>query len=103
MRPKTRNSNPFSHSQMEIMKSLPHLAFSKATLRQVQIIEAAIFCYANFGVIDTTFERIAKQAKLSRPLIFHYFNDKTEIFDAAVKYVRAIYQQLVIEGISLGK
>lgn len=103
MRSKPRPPSPFSPSQMEIMKSLPHLSFSKATLRQIQIIEAAIYCYAHFGVMDSTFERIAKQAKLSRPLIFHYFNDKTEIFDAAVKFARATYQQLVLEGISLGK
>jgi len=103
MRPKATKQNSFSPSQMEIMKSLPHLSFSKATLRQIQIIDAAIYCYAHFGFVESTFERIAKQAKLSRPLIFHYFNDKSEIFDAAVNYARATYQQLVIEGVSQGK
>ncbi len=92
-----------SDSEIEIMKSIPHLAFSKATMRQVQIIEAAIYCYANFGMSETTFDRIAKQAKLSRPLIFHYFSDKSEIFDGSIKYVRAVYQQLTIEGIEKGR
>jgi AcrR family transcriptional regulator len=103
MRSKTKDVPRITHAQMEVMKALPQLSFSKATLRQVQIIEAAIHCYAHFGTVESTFDRIAKQAKLSRPLIFHYFSDKNEIFDATIKYVRATYQQLVVEGIEQGR
>lgn len=96
---KKNKAEALSDTPLEVLKSLPQLSFSKATQRQVQIIEAAIFCYANYGFDETTYEKIAKQAKLSRPLLFHYFEDRDEIFESSIKYVRALYHQQIIEAL----
>lgn len=100
---KKQNKETLSDAQIEILRSIPELSFSKATTRQIEIIEAAIHCYASFGFDETTYEKIAKQAKLSRPLLFHYFEDKVQIFDSCIKYVRALYHQLLVEGITKGR
>jgi AcrR family transcriptional regulator len=70
---------------------------SNENKRMVSIVEAAISNYASVGIEKTTYERIAKHCKISRPLVVHYFKDKEEIFDMSIRYIRANYQQFALE------
>lgn len=72
---------------------------SKSELRKQQIIDSAIRCYATFGAENTTYEKIAKVCKVTRPLIQHYFPDRDELFAVAVHYIRWRYQRAVVERV----
>ena len=69
---------------------------SRAQKRMLQIVKGAIKCYASLGIEGTTYDRIAKTCKISRPLIQHYFKDRNEIFEMAMKYIRMQGQQAVV-------
>ena len=43
---------------------------------------AARWCFLNFGFAKTAFEDIAKRASLSRTLLYRFFKDKEEIYQA---------------------
>jgi AcrR family transcriptional regulator len=72
---------------------------TKGQLRQAQILEAAIKNFATVGVENTTPDKIAKTCKISRPLVLHYFKDVEEIFQIAVKVIRAEFQRLAVVAI----
>jgi AcrR family transcriptional regulator len=76
------------------------LEADKAQRRKIQIVEAAIKNYVSLGVEKTTFESIAKTCRISRPLIVHYFRDKQEIYELAIRFIRANLQQLAIAEIN---
>lgn len=67
---------------------------SKTETRMIQIIEGAIKNYATIGSEKTTYDRIARTCKISRPLIQHYFKDKDAVFEKSIQYIRAQYQAL---------
>jgi AcrR family transcriptional regulator len=67
--------------------------------RVVQILEAAIRTYVRRGIEGTTYEEIAKAAKVSRPLVQHYFKDKDALFEMVAKYIRANFQELAVQAI----
>lgn len=50
------------------------------TERRRAILEAARWCFLNFGYAKTTFDDIAKRANISRPLIYRKFKNKEELF-----------------------
>lgn len=86
-----------------IDQSLLHELFdtlaTKAQRTQMAILEAAIKNYSKVGVDETTYEKIAKTCKVSRPLIQHYFPDQHELFTLTMKYIRAKFQQISVEAI----
>lgn len=49
-----------------------------------RILEAARRCYGSKGITATTFEDIAKAAKISRRTIYNYFENKQAIIQAIV-------------------
>lgn len=53
-----------------------------ATLRRARIVDAARWCFLNFGFAKTSMEDIAKQAGLSRTLLYRTFSDKEDIYTA---------------------
>ncbi len=71
----------------------------KARATHVAIIEAALRSYAKYGVDNTTYEKLASETAVSRPLIIRYFKNYDAIFSASVKFVRIHYQRWVIEEI----
>jgi len=87
-----------SQRQAAVYSQLFTLLPSRAQRRMIQIIEGAIKNYISLGVENTTYESIAKTCKISRPLIQHYFKDKDEVFEMAVKYIRLNYQQYTIQA-----
>jgi len=50
--------------------------------RRTRILEAARWCFLNFGFSKTSLEDIAKRANLSRTLIYRIFKNKEDIFTA---------------------
>jgi TetR/AcrR family transcriptional regulator, transcriptional repressor of aconitase len=56
---------------------------SRDALRRKQILAAARATFLRFGFAKTSIDDIARQAKLSRPLIYRKFRNKDEILAAA--------------------
>jgi len=74
---------------------------SKGDKTRLRIVEAAIRNYATIGYDKTTPQKIADTAKLSRPLIIHYFKDADGIFALALRYIRLRFQRMAIQSIRL--
>ena len=55
---------------------------SKEMERREKILDAARWCFLNFGFSKTSFEDIAKRANLSRTLLYRIFKNKEDIFVA---------------------
>jgi AcrR family transcriptional regulator len=88
-------SNPQEALYAEIFGFQPSLAQK----RTIQIIEGAIKSYASVGIENTTYDRIAKICKISRPLVQHYLEDKESLFEMVAKYIRSHFQQIAIQAI----
>lgn len=52
------------------------------TARRVKVLEAARWCFINFGFSKTSLEDIAKRADLSRTLLYRIFSNKEDIYRA---------------------
>ena len=50
--------------------------------RRSKVLEAARWCFLNFGFSKTSFEDIAKRADISRTLLYRIFKNKEEIYQA---------------------
>lgn len=50
--------------------------------RRTQVVQAARWCFLNFGYVKTSFEDIAKRAGLSRTLLYRVFKNKEDIYVA---------------------
>jgi AcrR family transcriptional regulator len=50
--------------------------------RRSKVLEAARWCFLNFGFAKTSFEDIAKRANISRTLLYRIFKDKEDVFTA---------------------
>lgn len=77
----------------------PDLTKPKVRDRAVSILEAAIESYRVVGIENTTYERIAERAGISRPLIFKYFTDYEDIFYKSVKLIRVHFQTFAVAAI----
>lgn len=53
-----------------------------AAERRSKVLEAARWCFLNFGFAKTSLEDIAKRAGISRTLLYRTFRDKEDIFTA---------------------
>ncbi len=51
------------------------------TDRKKEILEAALHCFLQFGYSKTSMDDIAKQANLSRPLLYLKFKNKEDLFE----------------------
>jgi AcrR family transcriptional regulator len=54
----------------------------EAAARRSKVLEAARWCFLNFGFAKTSFEDIARRANISRTLLYRIFKDKEDIFTA---------------------
>ena len=82
----------------QIFSEILDSTLSKSDKRRKEIIEGAIEAYAAINYLHISYDDIAGPAKTSRRLVQHYFPDKKELFEIAVKVIRAQYQALVIEA-----
>lgn len=53
-----------------------------AAVRRSTVLEAARWCFLNFGFSKTSIDDIARRAGLSRTLLYKIFKDKEDIFTA---------------------
>lgn len=51
-----------------------------AAARRAEILQAARWCFLNFGFAKTSLDDIAKRANISRTLLYKTFKDKEDIF-----------------------
>ena len=56
----------------------------EGSLKQDQIVEAAIKRFAHFGINKTTLAEIADDTGISKPSLFYYFDDKRSLLEAVV-------------------
>ena len=75
----------------------------KGDLKKMEIIMAAIECIATIGFEKTTYEAIAKKIGTRRAHVAYHFKDKSDIFEACIKYIMASYQQTSINRIEAAK
>lgn len=74
----------------------------KSLMTRTSILEATLQCLVNIGYAQTTTEKIAKQAGVSRGAMTHHFKSRAEVFYAAAKYVtekRAVEYDRQIAGV----
>jgi AcrR family transcriptional regulator len=95
--------NKYGPITASIMSELFPRSLSKGDQKRVKILNAAIRMYASLSVEDFATEKVARLAKISRPLLQHYYPNKKELFRTAMKLVRAQFQDLAIRHIQSGK
>ena len=67
----------------------PTLTADAAAVRRAKVLTAARWCFLNFGFAKTSFEDIARDAGLSRTLLYRMFKDKEDIY-------RAVFEEWVV-------
>jgi len=55
--------------------------------RKKDIMEAALYCFLNFGYSKTSMDDVAKKAKISRPLIYLKFKNKEDLLLGLFDYI----------------
>lgn len=77
----------------------------KGIVRRRSIIEAAIHCIASRGLCDTTLDRVAELAGVSRALVVFHFKSKNGMLQAVLEQIGSQYdrdwkQIMVLPGLS---
>ncbi|GBF37293.1 TetR/AcrR family transcriptional regulator [Leptospira johnsonii] len=57
--------------------------------RKKEILDAALDCFLQFGYSKTSMDDVAKQANLSRPLLYLKFKNKEDLFQGIFDYTLA--------------
>ena len=55
--------------------------------RKMRIVQRSVTLFANVGFKDVTYQIIAEHCGISRTVLYRYFTDKTQIFNAAIREV----------------
>jgi len=61
----------------------------KSEIMRQAIMEAAMNCFIKCGYANTTIEKIASEAKVSRGALSHHFSSRDDVIKAAIQYVTA--------------
>jgi len=62
----------------------------KSHLMRLHILDATMQCLVNIGYTQTTTEKIAKQAGVSRGAMTHHFKSRADVFSAAAAHITDI-------------
>lgn len=62
----------------------------KSHLMRLHILDATMQCLVNIGYTQTTTEKIAKQAGVSRGAMTHHFKSRADVFSAAAEHITDI-------------
>lgn len=62
-------------------------------LRSQQIINAALQCFCKNGFTNTTIDKIAQVASLSKGSVYRFFASKEELLLAVIDYLNSVYMQ----------
>ncbi|HWY54686.1 MAG TPA: helix-turn-helix domain-containing protein [Terriglobales bacterium] len=71
--------------ELQRFKNMQRKSFDRDAARRRVILDAARDCILKFGYAKSSLEDIAKQAAVSRPLIYRKFKSKEEIFGAVLE------------------
>jgi AcrR family transcriptional regulator len=71
-------------------------------IRRKEILSAALDCFVQYGYGKTTFEDVAGKAKVSRSLIYAYFEDKKHLFLSVVKDVLDEHRRMTEQVLKSG-
>jgi len=63
-----------------------------------RILDAALELFANQGYHPTTVDQIARQAGVSKGLIYHHFSSKEELLQAIIQSTFQIFDQIISES-----
>lgn len=77
---------------------MPKVSEEHLEARRQQIIDAAVQCFARFGIHGTSLDEIRLAADLSRGAVYHYFKSKEDIIDALRERSREEDEQLMVES-----
>jgi AcrR family transcriptional regulator len=77
----------------------PNRELTKSQLTQLKIVRHAIDCIASQGIHQVNFTHFADSAKVTRPLVKHYFKDIQELHLLAARFVRLRFQEWVVEQV----
>lgn len=80
------------------MENLNFPKLSKGEKTRELAIQSAIYCLANLGYDQTTFQAIADRSKLSQPLVVHYFKKKENVFPMVIEYLVKLSQNVRYES-----
>lgn len=72
-------------------------ASARAQATRRSILDAACSCFAEFGFAGTSTRKIAERARVTQPLIHHYFKTKQALFDAVLDDAVQDYEQAQAE------
>ena len=59
--------------------------------RKIQILKAAVKRFAKHGLNKTTLDEIARDLRIGKATIYHYFNSKEELFYETIKWEATQY------------
>ena len=60
---------------------------TKSENTRLQILEATLYCFSEYGFHNTTTEKVSKQANVSRGAMLHHFSQRAELVRAAVEHL----------------
>ena len=60
---------------------------TKSENTRLQILEATLYCFSEYGFHNTTTEKVSKQARVSRGAMLHHFSQRAELVRAAVEHL----------------
>ena len=78
---KTRKARPRTQAEGGTWQA------EKSLLTQTQILEATMQCLIEIGYAQTTTDKIAQKARVSRGAMTHHFKSRAAVFSAAAKYI----------------
>jgi AcrR family transcriptional regulator len=94
-----KKGNKHTVASSKLYASLLPKVLTRSERTRIQIIEAAIRCYASIGMDNTTYEKIAAVCKVSRPLVIYHFPDYEKLALSTFRYVRANMQEFAVNAI----
>src|SRR5829696_9213302 len=62
-----------------------------STIKQDQIVEAALRRFSHFGITKTTLTEVAEDLAVSKQVLFYYFHDKQSLVNAVIEKLTIEY------------
>ena len=72
-------------------------------LRRVELRQAAYEVASKYGFHAVTIEQIARHAGVSKGIVHHYFRNKQQLVEHAVRHAHLVYRQEVVDRLKLAK
>ena len=86
-----------SESEERIFRKVDFSTSGKGFQRKLLIIQSAIHCVATVGLENTTYDAVAKLAKMQRSHVAYYFKNFDELISTMIRFVILSAQEITIE------